>query len=124
MEIDAVDNGVNQTEGADLNYKIQTGLANRVSRLNPAWFEEKPDYSRQFQKAMDLCEDELLSSMFSHLKVARPARKLVLDAWEKREEFHSSGEFLWFPRSCPWKGHLFRIEEEKEMVGHTKFVFF
>jgi len=39
-----------------------------------------------------------------------PARKQVEDAWNKREQFHPSGELMFIENSCPWKDHLFNIE--------------
>lgn len=92
--------------------------------MNPAWYEEDPDPSEAFKKAMDWCEEEFIAHLHSGLKVARPARKLVEEAWEGRKEFHESGEFLWFPKSCPWKGHMFNIEKEQGEEGLIKFVFF
>ncbi len=65
-----------------------------------------------------------MSLLFQTLKITRPAFKLVEDAFETRKEFHESGEFLWFPKSCPWKSHLYRIEEESKNEGLIKFAFF
>jgi uncharacterized UPF0160 family protein len=53
-----------------------------------------------------------------------PARKLVEEAWNKREAFHPSGEFLFIENSCPWKDHLYNIELESDKEGLIKFVFF
>lgn len=53
-----------------------------------------------------------------------PARALVQEAWDKRETFHPSKEFLFFHTTCPWKEHLYAIEKENELEGHIKFSFF
>lgn len=53
-----------------------------------------------------------------------PARKQVEEAWEKRTEFHESGEFMYIENSCPWKEHLNNIETENNLEGLIKFVFF
>ena len=53
-----------------------------------------------------------------------PAKSLVQESFEKRFEFHPSGEFLWFPKPCPWKEILHQIEKEKELEGIIKFVFY
>jgi len=39
-----------------------------------------------------------------------PARKQVEDAWNKREAFNATGEFIYIENSCPWKDHLFNLE--------------
>lgn len=31
---------------------------------------------------------------------------------------------MWFPISCPWKSHLYTIEEETKNEGQILFVFF
>ena len=53
-----------------------------------------------------------------------PARKQVEDAWKKRETFHPSGEYMFIENSCPWKDHLYNIEQEEGKDGLIKFVFF
>lgn len=53
-----------------------------------------------------------------------PARGIVEDAWNKREEFHPSGEFLLIENSCPWKEHVFQLEKETKKEGLIKFVFY
>lgn len=126
LEVDAIDNGVNMFEKDSKSpiYTINSGLSSRISRLNPNWCEEEPDQSTQFKKAMDYAEDEFLAVLYSKLMVTRPAQKLVQDAFETRKDFHESGEFVWFPKSCPWKGHLFAIEEQENCEGLIKFAFF
>jgi len=105
-------------------YRIGTGLSARVSRLNAAWCEENPDQSANFKKAMSICEEELLSNLYTNLKVFRPAYSLVKKAFEEKDSFHPCGEFIFFEKSCPWKSHLFKIEEENSMEGHFKFAIF
>lgn len=53
-----------------------------------------------------------------------PARRLVQQAWDDREKFHPSKEFVWFEDFCPWKSHLLDIEKENELEGHIKFAMF
>ena len=126
LEVDAIDNGVNilNKDQGDPRYTIHTGLATRVGRLNPSWNVENPDESVQFKKAMDIAEEEFLSMLYSSLKIVRPAYEIVKSAYENRKEFHESGEMIWFPKSCPWKSHLFKIEEENDEQGLIKFAFF
>lgn len=53
-----------------------------------------------------------------------PAYEGVKAAWEKRKEVHPSGELMYLEISCPWKGHLNKIEEEAETFGELKFVLY
>lgn len=53
-----------------------------------------------------------------------PARFVVEKAWEKREEFHPSGEFLHLESPCPWKDHLYDLESENKKEELIKFVFY
>lgn len=60
LEVDAIDNGV--SEAPEMRYKLSTGLASRVGRLNPDWFEPNDGNTQhvQFKKAMFITEEELL----------------------------------------------------------------
>lgn len=53
-----------------------------------------------------------------------PARKIVQEAWNAREKFHPSKEFIWFETTCPWKEHLLDIEKENSLEGHIKFALY
>jgi uncharacterized UPF0160 family protein len=56
--------------------------------------------------------------------IARPAYNLVKQAFDNRKEFHDSGVIIHFTKSCPWKAHLFKIEEECGSEGLIKFAIF
>lgn len=123
-EIDAVDNGVNQYDGTP-RYRVTTTLSGRVGRLNPPWNEENPDPRAGFDKAMVICGEEFTDRLEYFKDSWLPARKLVEDAIKKRKTVHPSGEIVVFESSgCPWKGHLFNIEEELEIFGEIKFVLY
>jgi len=53
-EIDAIDNGVNISDG-ELRYKINSNLSSRVSRINPNWNDANPDEEAGFYSAMKKC---------------------------------------------------------------------
>lgn len=40
------------------------------------------------------------------------------------KQVHPSGEIMELKARCPWKDHLFGLEEELDMVGKIKFVIF
>ena len=71
-----------------------------------------------------MCEEEFMSKLYGKVVVMLPARQRVEEAWAEREQLHPSGEFLWFQHHCPWKGHVYDLEEEQEVRGLIKFVFY
>jgi len=56
---------------------------------------------------MILAEEELLWKLYGMVEINLPAREIVEEAWNKRTEFHASGQLLWFDVGCPWKENLF-----------------
>jgi len=123
-EIDAIDNGINQYDG-DARYKVSTSLSSRVSRLNPKWNDPNPDPWKGFQKAMELVKSEFLERVFYFKDSWLPARSLVEDAVKKRFEIDARGEIVVFQRGgCPWKEHLFDIENEQSISPDIKYVLY
>ena len=73
---------------------------------------------------MKFTEEELMWHIKSQALIFMPARVIVEKAWEEKEKFHESGQFIYIEGGCPWKEHLLDIEYELEKVGLIKFVFF
>ncbi|XP_003737825.1 UPF0160 protein MYG1, mitochondrial [Galendromus occidentalis] len=124
IEIDAIDNGVNMCDG-DTRYRINTGLSSRVGGLNPKWNEEQTPAAadRQFQLAMKLAETEFLDKVNYYSNAWLPAKELVREAINKRYEVDKSGRIIELPQTgCPWKDHLFDIEEELGIQGELIYV--
>lgn len=124
-EIDAIDNGVNIAEG-ELRYRNTSGLSSRVSRLNPSWQEEQSPEKENaaFKRALQICAEELYSALLGQAREWLPARSIVEEARELAAEVHSSQEILQLSRFCPWKEHLFDLEEEAGELGKAKYVIF
>ena len=123
-EIDAQDNGISTHDGEG-RYKITTHLGNRVAKLRPNWNDESQDFDAGFYRAMDLVRPEFVDLIDYYSKVWWPARKIVSDAIEKRFETHSSGSIIEFKNGgCPYKEHLYDLEEEMEIVGTILFAVF
>ncbi|XP_052067437.1 MYG1 exonuclease-like isoform X1 [Mytilus californianus] len=123
-EIDAIDNGVNQFDG-EPRYQITTTLSNRVRNLNPNWNEENADEMVCFLKAMRVVGDEFMDRVMYYKKAWLPARQLVVDAIEKRKETDPSGEIMVLSSGgCPWRDHLFDIEQEQNISPPIKFVIY
>ncbi|ESN98584.1 hypothetical protein HELRODRAFT_192998 [Helobdella robusta] len=117
--IDAIDNGINVSEGP-ARYTISTDLSSRVSYLNTNWCD--PDGQKeeviykQFEKAMAMVGSEFDDRITYLNGVWWPARMIVKKALEERFQIHPSGEIMMFgDGSCPWKDHLRMLEQEEEM---------
>lgn len=107
MEVDAIDNGVEAAE--NLKYRVSTGLASRVKRLNPSWMDENsPEIENQrFVKALLICAEEIFAQVDGVVNIWLPAREIVEKAYGDGTE-----EFLVLPQFCPWQSHLLDIEKK------------
>jgi uncharacterized UPF0160 family protein len=113
--IDAIDNGI-AVGDATPRYHVSTTLSSRVGQLNPEWNEEqtKEIMNARFIDAMTLTCSEFVSSAESLAKSWWPARSIVQSALDDRHNVHPSGKIMMFSQACPWKDHLFEIEENLE----------
>ncbi|KAF6136214.1 hypothetical protein GIB67_036892 [Kingdonia uniflora] len=126
--IDAVDNGVNRYD-TDLppRYVNNTHLSSRVGRLNLDWMEADQSSEREneaFQRAMALAGGEFLENVRFHAKSWLPARSIVLECLEARRDVDPNGEIMTLNRFCPWKLHLFELEEETKIDPSIKYVLY
>ncbi|XP_077185097.1 MYG1 exonuclease [Paroedura picta] len=123
-EIDAIDNGISQWEG-EPRYAMTTNVSSRVSYLNPRWNDKDQDTEAGFQKAMELVGSEFLDRLDYYHRGWLPARALVEKAIQQRFEVDPSGEILLLDQGgCPWKEHLFNLEEDLGVKKPLKFVLY
>lgn len=123
-EIDAIDNGVNMTD-AEPRYRITTNLSSRVGHLNPKWNSKGMDENTQFHKAMDLVGSEFTSKVTDYQQTWLPARDLVLMAIKNRMEVDPSGQIVCLSEGgCPWKDHLFSLEQELQLSTPILYVLY
>ncbi|KAF9355024.1 hypothetical protein BGX34_010698 [Mortierella sp. NVP85] len=111
--LDAGDNGISQYP-AEIKprYRSGTALPQRVGGLNPWWNQKDVDQDGQFNKAVQMTGEDFTDAV-RYLGLSwLPARDLVVEALDKRMDIHPSGKILMFDQSCPWKEHLFNLEEE------------
>jgi len=124
-EVDAVDNGINQYDiETPANYRVTTTLAARVSNLNPTWNDTDPQPNERFKDAMALTGKEFSERVHSYVNVWLPARKIVEEAINKRKEVDASGEIVLLEQYCPWKQHLYDVEEEQKLQPDIKFAIY
>lgn len=121
-EVDAIDNGVNQFDGVK-KYKISSTLSNRVSFLNPAWNDSSPNEWKGFENAMVMVGREFTNKVEYYMSVWLPARNIVQEAFNKRSEVDDSSKILELTQSCPWKEHLFAIEEENKLSEEQQIIY-
>ncbi|KAL9230205.1 hypothetical protein vseg_005588 [Gypsophila vaccaria] len=126
--IDAIDNGINQYDTDNPpRYVNNTSLSSRVGRLNLDWTD--PDQSAEkeneaFEKAMYLAGGEFLDNVRSLAKSWLPARSIVVECLQARKDIDPSGEIMVLNRFCPWKLHLFELEEEMKSGPPVKYVLY
>ncbi|XP_038608331.1 MYG1 exonuclease [Tachyglossus aculeatus] len=125
-EVDAVDNGIAQWEGAaEPLYKVTTTLSARVARLNPRWNDPDGDAQARFHQAMELVRDEFLQRVDFYRHSWLPAGALVKAALARRFQVDPSGRVLELAEGgCPWKDHLFRLEAGLDPPRRLDFVLF
>jgi len=112
-ELDAIDNGVNAYDtDVPPKYSIHTHLSARVGSLNPAWNESNPDEEAAFHKAMSLAGNEFIECVRKTADIWLPARNIVKKGFESRASVDDSLEIVVLETACPWKAHLYALEEE------------
>ncbi|KAL4570610.1 hypothetical protein LXL04_026268 [Taraxacum kok-saghyz] len=126
--IDAIDNGINQYDtDQPPKYVNNTHLSSRVGKFNLDWTD--PDQSSEkenqaFQKAMNLAGTEFLDSVRFHVKSWLPARSIVMECLAARTGIDPSGEIMVLDRFCPWKLHLYELEQELKTDPLVKYVLY
>ncbi|XP_028099541.1 UPF0160 protein C694.04c-like isoform X1 [Camellia sinensis] len=126
--VDAIDNGTNQYDtDQPPRYVNNTNLSSRVGRLNLDWVDLDQSLEREneaFQHALTLTGSEFLESVHFHAKSWLPARSIVMECLAAREDIDSSGGIMVLTRSCPWKLHIFDLEEGMKIDPTIKYVIY
>jgi len=53
-----------------------------------------------------------------------PAYSIVETAFNNRTNIDPSGEIILFDQMCPWKSHLYVLEEKNQVSGQVKYALF
>lgn len=121
QEIDGIDNGVPQFGGEPV-YQISTHLSSRVGHFNSQWNStEDFDEQAQFEKAKELAGSEFVDSVLYYSTVWWPARAIVANAVKTRFDLHPSGAIIELGQFCPWKQHLYAIEQADKCEGEILY---
>jgi len=124
-EIDAIDNGVEQFPAeVTPKYRIRTNLSSRVSYFNPSWQETNPDEFAGFLKAMELTRAEFVECVRYHSQDWLPARSIVEKAIRESSVIHPSGNIIKLEGYCPWKDHLFTLEDDLGCAGRALYMLY
>uniref|UniRef100_A0A182T8M8 Uncharacterized protein n=1 Tax=Anopheles maculatus TaxID=74869 RepID=A0A182T8M8_9DIPT len=125
-EIDAIDNGVPMFDGGEPRYNISTHLSARVGAFNSRWDEPTPAPGclERFEKAKAYVGLEFIDKVTYYASSWWPARDIVSKALANRLALHESGEILELEKPCPWKEHLYQLEQEQKLVGTPKYVIY
>ncbi|TRY86558.1 hypothetical protein DNTS_018569, partial [Danionella cerebrum] len=123
-EVDAIDNGISQTDEV-VRYSVTTTLSNRVSHLNPHWNSREQDTREGFHKAMAMVGMEFKDRVDYFVNAWIPAREIVEQAIKTRHQVDVSGEIILLDQGgCPWKEHLFSLEQVLGLDQDIKFVLY
>jgi len=76
---------------------------------------------KAFQAAMELTGKEFTQSVMYYGNSWLPARQHVQEALSNAHTIHPSGEIMQLSTFCPWKEHLYELEEELGIVGKLKY---
>ena len=125
--VDANDNGISAYDPAETKSLVKrfndggVNLGSLVGDLNWHYDEEESKSAEQAQAEEDerfLGASELMGSTFLRKldymwKAWLPSRAQVREVYDKRQEVHETGKILLFTKGCPWKDHLYTLEDEE-----------
>ncbi|KAL6714938.1 hypothetical protein ACLMJK_007198 [Lecanora helva] len=124
--LDAHDNGISVYDPAQIRdvqkrfHDGGIGLGSLVGDLNANFEDEDgmtPEQAqeaedRRFMQASSLMGDVFLRKLRYYHRAWLPARTLVHDTYSSRKDYDPQGRLMLFPRGCPWKDHLYTLENE------------
>eukprot|EP00796_Vickermania_ingenoplastis_P011989 gene11990-8261_t len=144
--VDAIDNGVDMfhleaanTEGEKAiqnrdvrikrSYNLGTDLGGRIGSLHTWWNDPRNRdvdlENASFAEAMEMAATEFFQALCFYAFSWLPGRALVAKAFEQATTVHPSGKIIVFEQGgCPWKDHLFTLEEEHGVIGRTLYALF
>ena len=116
--IDANDNGVSATAGAEKSFKdFGLSIPSIVGDMNTNRAGETLDEDSLFELASKFVGDVFVHKLHLANSSWLPARTTVGQAYAARKEIHPSGRVIVLPQAgTPWKEHLYAYEE-KEACG-------
>jgi len=127
QEIDAIDNGVKQTDGW-LEYRVCTSLSTVINRLNYHQIYNKEMQMGHFTKGMDYAQDTasiILKSIYERRMQYKIDYQTIKEAFEERLDVDLSGQILVIKKDCSnWQKCLMDIEKEVGLSGDSEIIKF
>lgn len=122
---DAVDNGVNQypTE-IEPAYARPWDIFSQIEALNPGWNEEGVSPDSRFLEAIEMAGKAFRTVLGQTLSSWLPARSIVQSSLSMKSADDGSAHILVLDRNCPWKEHLFDLEERLGSQGKILYVLY
>jgi uncharacterized UPF0160 family protein len=105
----------------DLNHEdpLTPGAPSRSTAEQP---QAEEDY--RFSQASTLMGNSFLRKLHGAATAWLPARTIVKEAFNARQNNHPSGQLLVLPRAgIPWKEHLYNIEDEAGLSADQKVLY-
>lgn len=127
--IDANDNGISAYPDAVPAFKTNAiTLPAMVNRLNPLWTHPRGTdddvLNERFHHASQLMGQAFKNIVEGYGKGWYPAKDIVQKAFDNRVRYDEKGRIVVFDQFVPWKEHLYNIEEEEGVDGHTLYVLY
>ncbi|EOO03479.1 putative myg1 protein [Phaeoacremonium minimum UCRPA7] len=139
--LDAHDNGVSAYDPAALaaagvERRFSEGgfsLGAMVGRLNPSWNDPAPADPAAAQAAEDArfveasarIGQEFDRDLDYYIRAWLPARDIVARAYGEKARYDPQGRIMVLSgQSCPWKDHLYSLEEESPDSGKALYVLY
>lgn len=128
--LDANDNGINKYDNeSELRSRFKDKaitIPGIVSGMNPDWNGDvsSDNFDRCFQRASKFVGEAFQDLVQGYGNSWLPAKSIVLQAVKARHDVDASGKIVKLPQFCPWKEHVFDIENELGIKGEIEFVLF
>lgn len=129
--LDANDNGISKYDLPDDQQPkfndSSISLPGMISKFNPSWNSDDTSdkaFDAQFVLASEFIGTQFVKLVQGYAFSWLPAKTLVSDAIKNRFEVDPSGKIMSLKQFCPWKEHLYAVEEELNLVGSIEFVIF
>jgi uncharacterized UPF0160 family protein len=129
QEIDAIDNGVKQSE-SNLKYWVCTGVSTIINRMNSECIFNDEEQLIRFQEAMEYVyytAKIILRSIYQRHQTYKNDYNIIVDAFESRNDVDDSGQILLIRSECNnWQKCVVEYEKKHGFEGdnNIKFVIY
>lgn len=130
QEIDAIDNGLNQSE-SNLKYWICTNVSTIINRLNSESIFNSTEQMSRFEEGMNYAYNSariILRSIYQRYSTFNTDYDIIVDAFESRSEVDDSLQILLIRSECNnWQKCVIEYEKNNNLEANNdniKFVIY